>query len=86
MHKSSGSSEEIGYNKFKPNWRNLFEMAPMDCIKEAREFLEEHSDCEITVSIDTLEMPWWGKEKEWVLRTWKFDKENNTIWYDRKEK
>ena len=30
MHKSSGSSEEIGYNKFKPNWRNLFEMAQIN--------------------------------------------------------
>ena len=74
------STSKWAYNSYKPLWKNILASARPDTRIQLKEFSLRHSDCRLSCSVDSQELPWW-EEKGWEIVTRRSTGKKKFEWY-----
>ena len=74
------STSKWAYNSYKPIWKTILTSATPNARILLKEFSLRHSDCRLSCSVDSQQLPWW-EEKGWEIVTWRSTGKKKLEWY-----
>ena len=74
------STSEWAYNSYKPIWKNILTSATINARVQLKKFSLRHSDCRLSCSVDSRELPW-REENGWEIMTWRSTGKKKFEWH-----